>query len=155
MNRPLATILVIAVIGVCAFVYLNQPEPTPAERIEEAAREAGEAIGDAVSSAASGVSEQASATTQQLSDAAGDAADTVSRSIVSLNETGTALLQSWQETGILTKDGFDYDKLVAAVDSSGLDESTREKVLRILTEIRSAPEAFSEKLQELQALFAG
>ena len=59
-----------------------------------------------------------------------------------------------QDTGILTKDGFNYDALVLAVQGSSLSQDTKDSVLKILADIKASPETFDAKLQELKALFA-
>lgn len=189
MNRILI-IVVIAAAGIGAYYFLNQPEPTPAERVESAVNDAGEALGEAASAVSDGAQEAVEAATEQAAeaveqatqaatetaeqvseaasaaadqaeqtvsdaaeqatDAANEAAEAASEQVASLSNQAGDMFKTWQDSGILTKDGFDYDKLVAAVQVSGLEDGTKDTVLKILSDIKAAPESFDAKIQELR-----
>lgn len=169
MSR-LILVAVIAVLGVGAYLYLNQPEPTPAEKLESAAQQAGEAIGDAAtavteaaeqalseagdqaSDAASSVVDQATETAEQAGQAATDLANQTSDQVAALTAQGSELINTWVQEGMLTGDQFDYDKMVDQVRNSQLSQDIQTKVIAILDEIKVAPETAALKLQELRSL---
>ncbi|WP_171121415.1 MULTISPECIES: hypothetical protein [unclassified Ruegeria] len=151
MSRTIVLGVVVAAIGAGIYYYLNQPEPTPAERLQSAAQDAGDAVSDAVES----VTEQASDATDQAGQAAADLANQAGEEVAALAEQGQDLLNSWIEEGTLTVQNFDYDAMVASVQDSALAQDMKTKAISILDEIKASPELFAAKLQELQALLQG
>ena len=172
MSRILVIAVLLAAAGASAYYILTRPEPTPAERLENAAQEAGDAVGEAAQAvteaaseavqnatqqaneAASSVSQQASDAADQASAAVDTAAQAANEQIAALGDQGNALIQSWQDSGILTEAGFDYDKMMTAVQASPLTESVKAEAATILADIKAAPDTFAEKFEELKKLLA-
>ncbi len=172
MSRSLVLILIVAVIALGGFYFFNQPEPTPAEKLQSAAEQAGEAASDAAEAIKEAAGEAAEAAAQDLSDAASSVADQASEAAEQATETATELatqageqvaalsaqgqeyLNTWIENGMLTAEQFDYDAVVAAVESSELTQDIKTQAIKILDEIKAAPDTFSAKLEELKNLLA-
>jgi len=169
MSR-LILIVVIAVLGIGAYMYVNQPASTPAERLESAAQQAGEAVSEAATAATEAASqaltdatdqageatataaEQAGDATQQAGQTATDLASQAGDQVAALADQGQELFNSWVQEGMLTADQFDYDKMVDAVQNSQLSQDIQSQVIKILDEIKAAPETAVLKLQELRNL---
>jgi len=169
MSR-LILVAVIAVLGVGAYMYLNQPEPTPAEKLESAAQQASEAVNEAATAVTEAASQALSDATDQASEAAssaveqaGEAADQASQTatdlanqagdqVAALAGQGQELFNSWVQEGMLTAEQFDYDKMVDAVQNSQLSQDIKAQVIKILDDIKAAPETAALKLQELRNL---
>ena len=144
-------IWVVAAAAIAAAIYaMTRPEPTPAERLSDAAQEAGEAAKDAV---------------QELANAAEDTLDAVqneaeaSMSALSAEltaaseETRTALeglVQDWQDTGIITENGLDFDAATAAINEADLDDSTKAELNGLLAFIRDLPGETQAKMDALK-----
>ncbi|TMV08728.1 hypothetical protein FGK63_06305 [Ruegeria sediminis] len=170
MSRLIITAVVVAALGAGAYYYLSQPEPTPAEKLEAAADDAGQALNDAakaVSEAAGSVVESSTEKASELADQAGDAVDSATQQageaaqslsqqaqdqVAALGDQGDALLKSFEEQGYLTEEGFDYDKVVADIQKSPLAEDVKTEAIKILDEIKAAPETLSDKIAELRKL---
>ncbi len=148
MSRTILLGAAIAAIGAGVYFYLNQPEPTPAEQLQSAAKEAGDAVSDAVQS----VAEQASDATEQAGQAAADLANQAGEEVAALATQGQDLLNSWIEEGTLTVQNFDYDAMVASIEESALAQDLQTQAIAILDEIKASPDLIAEKLQELRAL---
>ncbi len=148
MSRTILLGAAIAAIGAGVYFYLNQPEPTPAEQLQSAAKDAGDAVSDAVQS----VAEQASDATEQAGQAAADLANQAGEEVAALATQGQDLLNSWIEEGTLTVQNFDYDAMVASIEESALAQDLQTQAIAILDEIKASPDLIVEKLQELRAL---
>ncbi len=158
MSR-LILIAAIAVLGVGAYLYMSQPEPTPAEKLQSAAQDAGEAVSEAAtaaqeaaSTALSAVSGQATEAADQAGQAATDLANQAGDQVAALSDQGQQLFDTWIRDGMLTADQFDYDKMVDAVRNSQLSQDVQAQIIKILDEIKTAPETAALKLQDLRNL---
>ncbi|WP_261391796.1 hypothetical protein [Ruegeria arenilitoris] len=174
-------LIIIAGLGAGAYFYLNQPEPTPAEKLQSAAKEAGEAVGEAATAAQEAASEALSTATQQAGDAAsaaveqageaaeqagqtatdlanqaGDAATDLANQagdqVAALTAQGQELLNTWVDEGMLSAEQFDYDAMVESVKNSQLSQEIQDQVIKILDGIKEAPETAALKIQELRNL---
>ncbi|WP_170463725.1 hypothetical protein [Ruegeria arenilitoris] len=159
MSRTLILAVIVAGLGAGIYYYLNQPEPTPAERLQSAAQEAGEAVNDAVDAAteqaneaASSITEQATEAAEQAGQAATDLANQASDQVASLATQGQDLVNSWIEEGTLSVQNFDYDAIVASVQDSQLSQDLKTQALNILDEIKASPQLIAEKIEELRTL---
>lgn len=160
----------IAGLGAGAYFYLNQPEPTPAEKLQSAAKEAGEAVGEAATAAQEAASEALSTATQEAGDAAsaaveqaGEAAEQAGQTatdlanqagdqVAALTAQGQELLNTWVDEGMLSAEQFDYDAMVESVKNSQLSQEIQDQVIKILDGIKEAPETAALKIQELRNL---
>lgn len=166
MNKIITGAVVIVAIAVVAFYALNRPEPeppTPKERLSEAAediREATQEAAEAVSDAAEDASEAlANSTSVSVSEMKAKVAETYADVAVRVANTSqetqtqlTRFLADWKASGIVTEDGIDFDKAVAAVEESDLSVAAKANVTAVLTALRNAPGAFEEKLDALKTL---
>ncbi|UUV07572.1 hypothetical protein [Ruegeria sp. YS9] len=159
MSRTLILAIVIAAIGAGGYFYLNQPEPTPAERLETAAEEAAEAVTDAASSAQDAASDAVDAATEQaaeaassLADQAADTAQEASDQVAALAGQGQELLNSWFQEGKLDPTNFDYDGIMASLQDSTLATDPKDQAIKIVNDIKDSPETIVQKIQELTNL---
>lgn len=159
MSRTLILAIVIAAIGAGGYFYLNQPEPTPAERLETAAEEAAEAVTDAASSAQDAASDAVDAATEQaaeaassLADQAADTAQEASDQVAALAGQGQELLNSWIQEGKLDPTNFDYDGIMASLQDSTLATDLKDQAIKIVNDIKDSPETIVQKIQELTNL---
>lgn len=159
MSRTLILAVIVAGLGAGIYYYLNQPEPTPAERLQSAAQEAGEAVNDAVDAAteqaneaASSITEQATEAAEQAGQAATDLANQAGDQVASLATQGQDLVNTWIEEGTLSVQNFDYDAIVASVQDSQLSQDLKTQALNILDEIKASPQLIAEKIEELRTL---
>lgn len=157
-----SAIVLVAVIVIAVVIYaLTRPEPTPAERLSEAAEDAGEAAKDAVEELAAvaedavdTLQENAEAKAQEIQNDAAATADALATELVTASEEARSELEvfinDWRESGIVTDEGIDYDAAIAAVNAADMDAKTKEEVNRILAYIRDLPGEAQRKLQELE-----
>ncbi len=78
------------------------------------------------------------------------AADTTTQ----LSQEASELVTAWNEAGIVTEDGIDFDQAIAAVNASDFDAETKKKITDLITEVRNSPETFDKFLQELKAVLS-
>ncbi|NOD63303.1 MULTISPECIES: hypothetical protein [unclassified Ruegeria] len=170
MSRTLILIIVLAAIGVGGYYYLNQPEPTPAERLQSAAEDASDALADAAtaaqdaasdavdaateqaSEAASSLTEQASEAASSVADQASEAAQQASDQVAALTGQGQELLNSWIAEGKLNPANFDYDGIMTSLEESTLAADLKEQAIKIVNDIKASPETIAQKIQELTNL---
>lgn len=152
----MSKIILVAVLGLCigaaVVVVYNRPEPTPAERLEDAVKDAGDALKDAGNAISDGARDAKDGIERDLTTAAAELAEMAAASSEKLSDKAVRLVTAWQETGILTEDGFNYDNAIKAVEDSSLDGQTKDRITTILNDIREAPETINEKLRELRAV---
>ncbi|MDJ0858178.1 MAG: hypothetical protein QNI90_17715 [Dinoroseobacter sp.] len=165
MNKSiLIGIVAVCVIGGVIF-YTTRPEPTPQERLQDAAEQAGDAMRDAteaVGEAAQEASEAARAEIQRSAEELeASLTETVTNMVANVGavseETAnavTALIEEWRASGIVTPEGIDHDAAVAAVEASDLDVSIKERFVSLLEDLGEAPDVALAKLQELEAALA-
>ncbi len=161
-NIILGVVAVIVIAG--AFLFLR-PEPTPQERLRDAAELAGDAARDATEALGEAAQEAAEATSAELSDAATELSDRVYESAAAMAEsinaasqdtkdTLNALIAEWRATGVVTEDGIDFDAAIAAIDTSDLDASSKARLTALINSLREAPDVVEAKLSELEAALA-
>ncbi|NOD33890.1 MULTISPECIES: hypothetical protein [unclassified Ruegeria] len=170
MSRTLILAVIIAVFGVGGYYYLNQPEPTPAERLQTAAEEAGDALADAASDAQDAVADAVDTATEQASEAAASVADQAAEAassvadqaseaaqqagdqVAALTDQGQELLNSWIQEGKLNPANFDYDGIMASLEESTLAADLKKQAIQIVNDIKASPETIAQKIQELTNL---
>ncbi|WP_299075275.1 hypothetical protein [uncultured Ruegeria sp.] len=181
MSRTLIVAVVIAAIGAGGYLYLNQPEPTPAEQLQAAEQDVNDAVdetasaaqdtatdaadtatdaatsltdqaADAVDSAAEQVGDAASSLTEQANEAASSVAEQAGDQVAAVAGQGQDLFNSWIQGGMLTIQNFDYETMVASVENSTLTEEVKTGAIRILDDIKASPELVVEKMQDLRNL---
>ncbi|WP_120502426.1 hypothetical protein [Roseovarius sp. EL26] len=145
-----------AAIGVTVLavivVAFNRPEPTPSEKLGTAFQDLGNAatgVGDALVDSVKGTQETLQ---KELRSAADEFADYAADSAQSLSQQAKDLVASWQDTGIISEDGFDFKTAVQALKESSLGDATKEKIVNVLDQIRETPELAAEKLREIREL---
>ncbi len=152
----MSKIILAAVIGLCIgaalVVFFNRPEPTPAERLEDAVEDAGNALKDAGDAISEGVRDAKNGIERDLETAAAELVEMAAESSEKLSEAAVRLVAAWQETGVLTEDGFNFDNAIKAVEDSGLDGEAKDRIITILHQIREAPETIDEKLKDIRAV---
>lgn len=165
MNKLLIVLGLLAVAGAAVY-FVSQPEPTPQERLSEAAedasdalRSAAEELADAAEDAGDAVREEIQSTADDLSDQMAETSAALAERVSSTAEETRAalaeLIETWRATGIVTDDGIDYDAAIDAIASSGLSEGAKAQSVSLLEAVRDAPGAATEKLAELEAALAG
>ncbi|WP_299889923.1 hypothetical protein [uncultured Ruegeria sp.] len=181
MSRTLIVAIVIAAIGAGGYLYLNQPEPTPAEQLQAAEQDVNDAVdetvsaaqdtatdaadtatdaatsltdqaADAVDSATEQVGDAASSLTEQANEAASSVAEQAGDQVAAVAGQGQDLFNSWIQGGMLTIQNFDYETMVASVENSTLTEEVKTGAIRILDDIKASPELVVEKMQDLRNL---
>lgn len=163
MSKTFIAALVI-VIGAAGVIYfLDRPEPTPQERLSEAAEQAGEAAEEAVealSEAAQEVGEDLANSTRETAEdmkakvsiALAEVAEQVARASEETQAQLRQFLEEWKAAGIMTEDGIDFAKAKAAVEASDLSADAKANVSAVLKALQDAPGAFEEKLDALRTL---
>ncbi len=149
----------VVVVGLA--VVLLRPEPTPEDKLRDAAEQAGEAareaagaLGEAVSDATETATAELENASQQLSDSAVEMVESVAEASEATRASLTGLIEEWRASGIITEDGIDFDAALAAVEISELDQDTKTQISALLAALRDAPAEAQAKLQELEALLA-
>ena len=165
MNRNLViTLVVVVAIGVAIFA-LTRPEPTPKERLAEAAEQAADAAEKAVDAVTDAATEAGEAVQKDLTETAKEIESEASEAMVALVEEVTAVSQEtrghltdliarWRETGIVTEDGIDFDAAIAAVEAGDLDAETKSQVTKMIEMLRDAPGEAKAKLEQLEAVLS-
>ncbi|MBE1283672.1 MAG: hypothetical protein GJ676_10220 [Rhodobacteraceae bacterium] len=159
MNRTVIGV-VVGVVVVAVVAVMNRPEPTPQERLEDAVQsagdslqEAGEAISDGVRQAGEDLQSQAEDAANELAEQAEEVAtslaDRISTQATAFSAEALALAKAWEDSGILTSEGFDLDKAKEAVAASSLEQATKDRIVAVLEQIQATPELFDQKMQEL------
>ncbi|MFK7875683.1 MAG: hypothetical protein AB8B71_07855, partial [Paracoccaceae bacterium] len=153
------------VVAAAAIYALTRPEPTPAERLSEAAQEAGGTLSDAVDDLTSAAGEAAEALRveskaqmEELEASATILSDTISGQ---MNETSgevrkeiESLIADWRETGIVTDNGIDFDAAISSVDTSEMPTETKTQVIAVMEFLRDTPGDAKVKLEELEKSLA-
>ncbi|WP_380055810.1 hypothetical protein ACFE33_01205 [Falsihalocynthiibacter sp. SS001] len=138
-----------AAIAAGAFFFFNKPEPTPQERLEAAledaqnsTKEAGEAAADVISQIGNDLSGRATET-----------AITLAESVTELSEKTKSELErmfvQWQESGIITENGVDYEKAAQAIRESNLSDSEKLQLTELLVVLQLAPKAAQATVDQL------
>ena len=152
MNKTVIAIVAVALIGGGAYLWLYQPEPTPAERLEDAAAEARDALQEAGSAISDGVQQSGTELVEDAQEAATALAEMAADKTEELSAEAVQLIAAWQATGIVTEDGINMENAIKAVEDSGLDGETKDKIITLLKDIREAPDQIDDKMKEIGAL---
>lgn len=151
MKVILGVVIGAAIVGGIIF-WQNRPEPTPAERFEKAINDAGDAMSEAQDALKDGAAAAGKDFQSRMEEAAAGVAESLGLTIEEMSAEVTGLVDKWQQEGILTENGFDYDKATEAVSESDLAKNTKDQLNAMLAQIRETPEVFEQKWQEIGAL---
>ena len=160
-SKTILGILVIVAVGALAYVAMK-PEPTPQERLQDAAEQAGEAVQEAAESVSEAATDAGDAIKQQAETTAEELASQMAETVAALSEQVNAtaqetrdglkaLIAEWKSSGIVTDNGVDFEKAAAALEESDLSEEAKTQGKALLEFLRDAPGEASAKLKELEA----
>ena len=155
MNKTIIAGLVGAGVVIAALFWMNQPEPTPMspkERLEDAAENAAAALQDAGQAISDGAAETAESIKKSAEETAAGLAESISQSANAAKAEANRLITAWEDTGIVTKDGFSYDNAIKTVNESSLDASTKTKIVALIEQIHETPALFEEKMKEIREI---
>jgi uncharacterized protein (DUF885 family) len=163
--KKIGLIAVVAVVVAAAIYTFTRPEPTPAERLSEAAQEAGDALSDAADDLTSATGEaaetlqaEAEAKMEEFEASANTLSDTISEQMTITSDEARqeieSLISDWRETGIVTENGIDFDAALSAVESSQMSTETKEQVTAFVEFLRDTPGDAKVKLEELEKSLA-
>lgn len=150
-------IVAAAVAGLAIVVFvMNQPapEPTPQERLQQAAEDAADALSDAKDALTDGAKDATAAISADIQNSMADFAEAIAAQTVTLSEEAQDLVDAWNEAGIITEDGVDYAKARELVEGSKIAQGTKDQLEAILAEIEKAPDELGKYLREIQALLS-
>lgn len=164
MNKLLIAVGFVLVVAVAVF-FVTRPEPTPQERLAEAAQDASDAIQSAAEELSSAAEEAGDAVREEIETTAEDLSDQMAETAAVLAEevsdtaveTRSALseaIEAWRASGIITDDGIDYDAAIATLAESDLSDETKSQMTSLLELLRDAPGEATQKLAELEAALA-
>lgn len=153
--------LAVLAIGIAIYAF-TRPEPTPEERLSEAAVEAANAVDEAVTALSDAAQEAGEAAAEELQNATNElqesaasaAAELMEQVNSSAQETKQGLLElieAWKASGIVSEDGIDFDKAIATIEGSNLSVDAKSQAEAIIIALRDAPDLASKKLSELEA----
>lgn len=155
--KVLFGVVIGAVIVFAAWFFMNQPEPTPQEKLGEAVEQAGDAAKDAMDAVKDATSEAADSLATDLSKSADDlavqiqaAGADISQRIGGASDEAkaelTGMLADWKASGIVTDTGIDLDKASEALGASDLTQEAKTQIEALLQYINEAPETFAARL---------
>ncbi|MGR3616644.1 MAG: hypothetical protein ACU0BB_11450 [Paracoccaceae bacterium] len=153
-RKLLLAAVAICAIGVAYATFRPQPEPTPAERLQQAAEDAQSALSDATDAAADSARAAGEAISADVQNSLADMAESIAAQSEDFSAGAQGLIAAWNETGIVTENGIDYAKASALVAQSDLAQGTKAQVDEILKQIEQSPENITKYLDELKALLA-
>ena len=152
MSKTVLGVAVALLVVAGVIFWMNQPEPTPAERLDDAVAATGAALKDAASAVSDGVSDKSAEMRRSAEEGMADLAETIAGSTEEFSAEVVRLMAQWQDAEILTPEGMNFDKAIASVEASSLTPETKARLVSILTEIRAAPETFDQYLAEMKTL---
>ena len=153
MNKGIIAALVGGGAVMAALFWLNQPEPAPKtsqERLESAADTVAAALQEASEAISDGAAETAEKVKESVEESAAELAESVAQTADAAKTEANRLVAAWEDTGILTADGFSYESAIKAVNESALDEPTKAKIVSLLEQIQETPALFEEKMKEIR-----
>lgn len=165
MVKKVGLIVIVGVAGLAAIYALTRPEPTPVERLSEAAREAGDALSDAADDLTSATGEaaealqvEAEAHIEELEANVAMLSNTISEQMTEtsgeVRKEIESLIADWRETGIVTDNGIDFDAAIGAVNTSEMPTETKTQVIAFMEFLRDTPGDAKVKLEELEKSLA-
>jgi uncharacterized membrane protein len=165
MNRTILTFLVAiaAVAGILFFIL--RPEPTPQERLADAAEQAADAARDAAREIADAASDAGNTVRQDLDKAAGgmseslaDAAEVFAEQIAEASDTTRdRIIQVKEELrsrGAVTDEGIDFDAAIDFVEASDLTADIKADLVAFLEQLRDTPDALTAQIQAFEKALA-
>lgn len=152
MSKTMISVILAACVGAALFFWLQQPEPTPEERLSEAVESAGDALKDAGEAISDSVEDSAEQITSDVPNAAADIAENLAAQATAFSNEADRLIAAWDETDILTDEGYNHDNAVKTIEESALDEGTKEQILALLQQIKESPEMLEEKVAEIREI---
>ncbi|MCV6823900.1 MULTISPECIES: hypothetical protein [Halocynthiibacter] len=151
MKVILGIVIGAAVVG-GVYYWQTKPEPTPAERIEKALNDAGDAAKEAQEALKDGATMAGKDLQAKMEETAAEFAESIGMTVEQMSAEVTGLVEKWEQEGILTENGFDYNKATDAVNDSTLAQDTKDQIDALLEQIRDTPEVFEQKWKEIGAL---
>src|SRR6056297_3518026 len=153
--RVLIVVVILAALGLGAY-FLGQGAP---EDMEDTARAPQEAAGEAVEEA-EGVADDAADTAAGATDGATDAADAADSAVEAANDAANAVLDAATVTPeasprldeVLTRDGFDFDAAIAAIERSDVSEMTKRAARAALAGARDNPELLPAAIEQARTI---
>lgn len=142
----------IALVGIVLFTSQPDPEPTPQERLQQAAEDAKSALEDAGDALADSARETGEAVSQSVQESVAELAEALSAQTQSLSAEALELLKAWEDAGIVTDDGLDFAMAREILGQSQIAQGTKDKVEEIFQKIEETPENIAVYLAELQSL---
>lgn len=163
MSKPIIAAVVIVAVAALAIYKVTRPEPTPQERLAEAAEKASEAtqeavgavsdaaqdVGEALTSSASDLAEEMKS---KVSDSLADMAEQVAQTTEDTQAQMRQFIDEWEASGIVNDDGIDFTKATAEIEASDMSVGAKANVIAVLTSLQEASGAFEEKLDALKTL---
>lgn len=159
--QEIGTIAAAAIILVAVVYAPTQPEPVPAERLSDAAQDAGEAaqntfgeLATAAEETAEALQEEVEATIAELQGDVTEAMDAVSAGLTAASEETQNKLKmfvpEWRDSGIVTDEGVDFDAAMASVNDADLSSETKTEINKVLAFIPDLPREARAKLEVLE-----
>jgi hypothetical protein len=152
MNKTIIAALIGAGVVIAAVLWLNQPEPTPKEKLEDAAETAADALQDAGKAISDGAAETAESLKKSAEETAAEVTESAAQTANAAKAEATRLITAWEETGIVTEDGFSYENAITTVFYRSLDEPTKTKIVALIEQIHETPALFEEKMKEIREI---
>jgi hypothetical protein len=152
MNKTIIAALIGAGVVIAAVLWLNQPEPTPKEQLKDAAETAADALQDAGKAISDGAAETAESLKKSAEETAAEVTESAAQTANAAKAEATRLITAWEDTGIVTEDGFSYENAITTVNESSLDEPTKTKIVALIEQIHETPALFEEKMKEIREI---
>lgn len=150
MIKVILGIVIGAAIAIAGFALLDKPEPTPEEKLKAALETVGDATQEAADAAAEMAEEVGTALTASASAAAVEIAEKMSALSAESKAQIESVLEDWKEAGIITEDGFDFERAAQAVNDSSLAEAAKVQLNSLLGLLQKNPEDYEAQMQELK-----
>ncbi|WIY24268.1 hypothetical protein [Parasedimentitalea psychrophila] len=152
MSKTIISVILAVCVGAALFFWFTKPEPTPGERLSEAVATAGDALQDAGEAISDSAAESAEQITSDVQAAAADIAEDVTAQATAFSNEAARIIAAWDETDILSADGYSHDNAVKAIKTSTLDDETKDQILALLQQIKDAPETLEQKAAEIREI---
>lgn len=150
MLKVIVGIVIGAAIVFVGFSVLDKPEPTPEEKLKAAL----ENVGTATQEAADAATEMAEEVGTALKTSASATATEIANSLSALSADSKAqleaLLAEWKESGVITEDGFDFNKAAEAVNDSSLAQAAKDQLNSLIELLKKNPEDHKKQMDELR-----
>lgn len=150
-----ATVVIDGVVDNAGIVVQESTEAA-SEAASDAVTATTEAVSEAASAAATATTEAASAATEAVTNVVDDVATAASDAVTGTTEaassvsSGTPSIAPDDLSNLLTVDGFDYDKVVTAIDASSLDTAQKLTLKTGLDQAQNNPAVLSGMLDQIK-----